>query len=440
MTSGAWRSRSFRLLVVGQGVSSVGDGVAPVALSFAVLELTGSVRDLGVVLAARSLPLIVFVLAGGVLADRLPRKVVMLSSDLVRAGAQGGCAVLLLSGVARVWELAALQALYGAARAFFGPASTGIVPELVDAEDLQEANSLMGVAENLSSVVGPALGGVVVVAAGAGWGLAFDAAAFVVSAVSLQLMRLADASRPLRRSAVAELREGWRAFRGRRWLWTSVAALPLILVVVFAPLDVLGPEVARTHLGGAGAWAAISTATGIGAVLGGAVGFRWHPRFPLRAAFLLTIAGEPALLFLLARHELLPLIIAFGLVSGLAATVFNVLWFTALQREVPANQLSRVSSWDEIGSNALQPLGLALVGPIAVAIGVSTTLYLAAGLAALLTLSVVSVRAVRDFQLSPLTEQEEPLDPRSAALAVHDLHSDVVAKPNPELGEELRGG
>src|SRR6516165_10835948 len=145
MTSGAWRSPSFRLLVVGQGVSSVGDGVAPVALSFAVLELTGSVRDLGFILAARSLPLIVFVLAGGVLADRVPRKLVMLSSDLVRAGAQGACAVLLLSGVAQVWELAALQAVYGAARAFFGPASTGIVPELVGAEDLQDANSLMGI-------------------------------------------------------------------------------------------------------------------------------------------------------------------------------------------------------------------------------------------------------------------------------------------------------
>ncbi len=303
MSTGAWRSPSFRLLVIGQGVSSVGDGVAPVALSFAVLELTGSVGDLGLVLAARSLPLIVFVLAGGVLADRLPRKVVMMASDLVRAGAQAACAALLLSGVAHVWELAALQALYGAARAFFGPASTGILPELVGAEDLQEANSLMGITENLSSIAGPALGGVVVVAAGAGWGLAFDAGAFVVSAVSLALMRLADVSRPARRSAVAELREGWKAFAGRRWLWTSVAVMPLILVVVFSPLDVLGPEVAKAHLGGAGAWAAISTAMGVGAALGGAIGFRWHPRYPLRAAFLLTLAGEPALLFLLARHR-----------------------------------------------------------------------------------------------------------------------------------------
>ena len=438
MTSGAWRSPSFRLLVVGQGVSSVGDGVAPVALSFAVLELTGSVRDLGVVLAARSLPLVVFVLAGGVLADRLPRKVVMLASDLVRGGVQAACAVLLLSGVAHVWELAALQAVYGAARAFFGPASTGIVPELVGAEDLQEANSLMGVAENLASIIGPALGGVLVVASSAGWGLAFDAVAFVISAVSLQLMHLADVTRPVRRSAVTELREGWRAFAGRTWLWTSVAALPLILMVVSAPLDVLGPEVARAHLGGAGAWAAIGTAMGVGAALGGAVGFRWHPRFPLRVAFLLPIAGEPALLFLLARHELLWLIIAFGLIAALGSTVFNVLWFTALQREVPAGELSRVSSWDHLGTYVLEPIGLALVGPVAIAIGISTTLYVGAGLSVLLTLAVLSVRAVRDFELSPLSDEEHALDPHVAAIAVHEFHSDSVTKPNPELGEELR--
>jgi predicted MFS family arabinose efflux permease len=420
MTSGAWRSSSFRLLVVGQGVSSIGDGVAPVALSFAILELTGSVRDLGVVLAARSLPLIAFVLLGGVLADRLPRKTMMLVSDVVRAGVQGISAALLLSGTAHIWELAVLQAIYGAARAFFGPASTGIVPELVAPEDLQDANSLMGVAENLSLIVGPALGGVLVVAAGAGWGLAFDAAAFVVSAASLALMRLPDLSRPERTSIVVELREGWRAFAGRTWLWASVAALPVALVVVFAPLEVLGPEVARAHLGGAGAWAAISTATGVGAVLGGAVGFRWHPRFPLRAAFLLPILGEPALLFLLGRGELLALIVVFALVSGLASSVFNVLWFTALQREIPPGELSRVSSWDHLGTYALQPLGLAVVGPIAIAAGISTTLYVAAALTVLLTLAVLSVKAVRDFELRPATGEEPAVDPQAALAVVRD--------------------
>jgi len=404
MRSGAWSSGQFRLLVIGQGVSSIGDGVAPVALSFAVLGL-GSVRDLGLVLAVRSLPMIAFVLLGGVLADRLPRKTMMLTSDLGRAAVQGASAVLLLSGVAHVWELAVLQALYGAAGAFFGPASTGILPEIVDVGELQDANGLMGVAENLSSVLGPALGGVLVVAAGAGWGLAFDAAAFLVSAASLALMRLPDVSRPERRSTLAELREGWRAFVSRRWLLASVAALPVILVVVFAPLDVLGPQVAKAHLGGAGAWAAISTALGAGALLGGLVGMRWHPRRTLRAAFLLTILGEPALLLLLGTGSLLPLIVLFALISGMSGSVFNVLWFTALQREVPPEEISRVSSWDHFGSYLLQPIGLALIGPIALALGISATLYAAAGLAALLTLVVVAVPEVRDFELSPESER-----------------------------------
>ncbi|HTU78476.1 MAG TPA: MFS transporter [Solirubrobacteraceae bacterium] len=401
------RNRSFRLLLVGQGASAVGDGIAPVALAFAVLDLTGSVGDLGLVLAAQSVPLLVFVLLGGVWSDRVSRGSVMLCSDLVRAGVQGGSAALLLTGAAGVWQLAALQALYGAARAFFGPAATGLVPETVDSDQLQQANGLMGVAENLARIVGPALGGVVVVAAGAGWGLACDGAAFLVSAVSLRMMRLAPLGPPERRGTLAELREGWRAFQSRTWLWVSVVSLTLIITVVFAPLYVLGPEVARAHLGGAGAWAAISTASGIGATVGGAVALRWWPRHPLRTGFLLTLAGEPVLLFLLAGPGPLAPIIVFSLVSGMAATIFNVYWFTALQREVPQAELSRVSSWDQLGSYGLQPIGLVAVGPIAVAVGISTTLYAAGVLVLLLTGVVLSMPAVRNFT-SPSARPPEP--------------------------------
>ncbi len=397
MRAGVLGERSFRLLFVGQGVSSIGDGVAPIALAFGVLELTGSVRDLGVILAARSLPLIAFVLLGGVWSDRLSRQTVMLSSDLARAGAQGASAALLLTGSAHIWQLACLQALYGFAKAFFGPASTGLLPQTVKAEQLQQANAFMGVSENMASILGPALGGVLVVAAGAGWGLAFDAAAFVASAVSLQMMRLAPVAFPPRRSTIAELREGWQAFRSRRWLLVSVASLTFIVTIVFAPLDVLGPEVARAHLGGAGAWAAITTALGAGAVAGGLVGFRWKPRFPVRAGFLATLAGEPIMLALLGAGGPLLAIVVFAFISGAAGTVFNVFWFTLLQREIPAEELSRVSSWDYLGTYALQPIGLAAVGPIALAVGISATLYAAGALAALTTCTVLAIPAVRNF-------------------------------------------
>lgn len=400
MRRGVLGERSFRLLFVGQSLSAIGDGVAPIALSFAVLDLTGSIGDLGLVLAARTAPLVVFVLIGGVWADRLPRKTVMLCSDLVRAGAQGACAALLLSGSAHIWQLAALQALYGVARSFFGPASTGLVPQTVAPDHVQQANALMGIGENLATVLGPALGGVFVVAVGSGWGLAFDGAAFLVSAVSLSMMRFAPMTPPRRRSTITELREGWRSFRSRPWLAVSVASLPFIITLVFAPLSVLGPAVAKAHLGGAGAWAAISTAMGLGSLLGGVMGLRWKPPHPLRTGFLLTLLGEPALLFLLGTGSLLPVIIVFGLLAGMSATLFNVFWFTALQQEVPAEEISRVSSWDYLGTYALQPIGLAVVGPLAVLLGTSATLYGAGALAAAITCLVAAVPAVRNFTSS----------------------------------------
>lgn len=397
MRAGLLGERSFRLLFVGQGVSSIGDGVAPVALSFGVLALTGSIRDLGVILAARQLPLIVFVLIGGVWSDRVSRQAVMLLSDVARAATQGASAVLLLSGSAHVWELACLQAVYGFAKAFFGPASTGLLPQTVGPEQLQQANALMGVSENMASILGPAFGGVLVVAAGAGWGLAFDGGAFLVSAISLRMMRLAPVAFPPRRSTITELREGWQSFRSRRWLSVSVVSLAFIVTIVFAPLDVLGPAVARESLGGAGAWATIAAALGIGSIAGGALALRWKPHHPVRAGFLATLVGEPILLALLGAGGPLAAIVVFAVVSGAAASIFNVYWFTLLQREIPDEELSRVSSWDYLGTYALQPIGLAAVGPIAVVFGISTTLYAAGALAALTTCIVLAMPAVRNF-------------------------------------------
>ncbi len=210
-------------------------------------------------------------------------------------------------------------------------------------------------------------------------------------------MRLPSFTFAPRQSTFTELREGWHAFRSRRWLWTSVVSLTLIVTVVFAPLDVLGPDVAKRYLGGAAAWAAINTTSGVGSVLGGAIGLRWRPRYPLRTGFLLTLAGEPAMLALLGAGGPLAPIIAFALISGMGATLFNVFWFTALQREISAEEISRVSSWDHLGTYALQPIGPGVVGPIAIAVGLSTTLYAAAALVALLTVGVLAVPAVRNF-------------------------------------------
>lgn len=269
MARGLLRKGPFRLLLAGRAISSLGDRLAPVALAFAVLELTGSVTDLGLVIAAQTIPLIALVLFGGVWADRLPRRLVMLASDAVRALAQAISAVLLLTGSARIWELILLQALYGAAEAFFGPASSTVVAETVSVGELQPANAMLGLADNAASIAGPAFAGVIVATTGPGWGLAADAATFLISGGFLLALRLEGPEPERRRSTLVELREGWRAFSSRTWLWATVVFFTLYMALVYAPFQVLGPAVARSHLGGAGAWAAISAALGAGAVAGG---------------------------------------------------------------------------------------------------------------------------------------------------------------------------
>jgi MFS family permease len=371
--------------------------LVPVALAFAVLDLTGSVTDLGIVTAAQTLPLAVFVLLGGVRADRVERRRMILVSDVARAAAQGVTAALLLTGGARIWQLALLQAAYGIARGFAGPALVALVPETVDAGDLQPANALVELSRNVAAVLGPALAGVMVASIGAGWALAVDAATFALGAILLAAMRLAPVIASAKRSTLAELRAGWKAFSARPWVWITVAYFTLFIGFVFAPFTVLGPQVARTALGGVGAWAAISSALGVGALAGGLLGLRWHPRYPLRVAFIAFLIAGPALSVFLAAHAPLPLLAATALIDGVSGTLFNLLWYTALQREVPARELSRVVSWDYLGSLALLPVGQAVTGPIAEAIGVSTTLYLTGGVSVILLLAVLSVPAVRNF-------------------------------------------
>jgi predicted MFS family arabinose efflux permease len=395
---GPLRFRDFRLLFGAQSISSLGDRVVPVALAFAVLDLTGSVTDLGIVLAAQTIPLLLFVLIGGVWADRLPRQRIMLGSDCVRALAQGISATLLLTGTAEIWQLAALQAVYGTAAAFFSPAANAIVAETVPAAALQQANAMMGLSINFASVLGPAAAGVIVATIGPGWGLAADATTFCGSALCLLAMRLGPrAGEDVRGTMVAELRAGWSAFRSRDWLWATVLFFTLYIGFCFAPLQVLGPQVARLSLGGPGAWAAISVALGVGALAGGAVGLRVRPRHPLRVAFLVFLVATPALIALIAAHAPLALIVLAALVDGTTGTLFNVFWFTALQSQVAPGELSRVISWDYLGSLGMQPVGQLVSGPVAVMIGLSSTLYLSAGLALVLFAGVLAVPAVRNF-------------------------------------------
>jgi MFS family permease len=396
MWRGALRHRPFRLLFGGQAVSAVGDRLVPVALAFAVLDLTGSVRDLGLVLAASTVPLVVFALFGGVWADRLPRQRLMLVSDVVRGCSQGATAALLIAHVATLGELIALQALYGTAEAFFEPAAYAVRPQTVPEDSIQVANALMGLTTNAADVAGPALAGVLVVTAGAGWALAVDAATFAVSAAFLARLRLPSVAAPPT-GIWRDLRAGWQAFRSRTWLWASVLFFTCWTAFVFSPLQVLGAQVSRLYLGGASAWAAINTVIGAGAVAGAVLSMRWRPRHPLRVSFLLAAVSTPSLAVTIGLHAPLALILPAALLEGVTISVFNTMWFTAQQRSIPAAEQSRVTSWDLLGTIAMRPVGLALAGPLAAGWGLSTTLYAAAVLDVVLTVAVLAVPSVRNL-------------------------------------------
>jgi MFS family permease len=389
--------RAFRLLFAARSISSLGDRLVPVALAFAVLNLTGSATSLGVVLAAQTIPLVLFVLVGGVWADRLPRRLVMASSDLVRATSQGLSAALLLTGSAHLWEIVVLQAVYGTARAFFDPAALSLVPQTVSPDQFQRANSLMALTDNVAGIAGPALAGVIVAAAEPGWGLAFDAVTFLASVAFVRGMPPIAAEVRERATLLHEMRHGWSAFRARRWLWVTVSCFTLYIGFAWAPWQVLGPEVARSSLGGPGAWAAIAVALGLGSVAGGVFALHARPRHPFRLTFAAFVVVTPLMLGLVAAHAPVWMILPVAVLDGTSGTIFNTFWFTALQSDVPPGELARVMSWDYFGSVGVLPLGQALAGPVAAALGASTALYGAAGLTILLFGLGLTVPAVRNF-------------------------------------------
>ncbi len=389
---GVLRLREFRLLLVGKAVSVLGDRMVAVALAFAVLEVGGSASSVGLVLAAATAPLVATVLVGGVVADRLSRRVVMVVSDLLRVVTQGTMAALLIAGVAEVWMLAALAALTGVGTGFFSPASTALLPEVVPPEQLQPANGLRSTAVSAGEIIGPLLAGVLVAAAGAGAAIAVDAATFAVSAACLAAMRMPARAAAPRSSFLADLRGGWTAFRSRRWVWTFVVYFALGNMM-WAAWSALGPIVADRELGGAGAWGAALSATGAGAIVGSTLAVRVDPSRPLVLVALMEGLFALPLAFLASGAEL-ALLACGAFLSGVGMMVGMSVWESTLQRQVPAGAQSRVSSYDALGSFVLIPVGTALVGPVAAAVGRSETLWIAAAINVVCFAAILSVRAV----------------------------------------------
>lgn len=364
-------------------------------------DLDGSASELGIVLAAGFVPQVVFTLVGGVIADRLPRHHVLVGSDLASGAAQIAAAVLLLAGEAELWHLVVVQVVRGAASSVFYPASTGLVPQTVPERLLQQANALLRMTMNTSFVIGAALGGVLVAVAGSGWALAFDGVTYFASAAFLLAMRLAGTVR-VPATFVAELREGWTEFRSRQWLWVIVIAALVGNMCSSGARQVLGPIVADRALGGAAAWGTILAFQSAGLIVGGVVALRLRPARPLLVGVLgLFLWGItiPALAL-----ELPVLLIAgLAVIGGAGVELFGVYWDTALQQHVPRHALSRVSSYDALGSIVAIPIGLAIAGPIADGIGVAETLWVSF---ALMTATVAGALLSRDVRTLPRRELE----------------------------------
>ena len=385
--------KHFRLLWTGQAISAVGDGLVSVALAFAVLRIGGSASQLGLVLAAAVVSRVAFFLVGGVWADRLPRQRVMLASDVVRAAQQVVIGILLITGVARIWHLVIGAVVFGAASAFFMPATTGLLPETIPASSLQQANALMGLSRSASSVVGPALSGVLVALVGPGWVFLINALTFIASALSLAFLRLPDRLMGLRSSFLRELAAGWHEIAIRPWYWANLCShAPYGLAI--GAFFVLGPVISARQLGGAASWGFIAASLGIGSIVGGLVALRFRPSRPLVAANLALTLGALQLLTLVPPFPVL--VIALSCIAGYTGLVFlNEVWSAAMQQLIPAEVMSRVDSYDSMISSISLPVGFALAGPAAARFGTRPTLVAAAFILAVPSLLVIAVPAVR---------------------------------------------
>ncbi len=393
--------REFRLFWFAQSASVIGDSIVLVALALFVVQLTGSATDLGFVLAASALPLVGFLLVGGVWADRLPRERLMISTDLVRFILHALLAVLIFTGAVRIWHVVLIEMVFGVAEAFFRPAANGLLPQTVPEVDVQQATAITGMSRNIAEFAGPALATALVLGAGAGWAFALDSATFVVSAACLAGVHVPspEASRESRRAATptfpgtvpspdirqpvtvwSDVREGYRVVRARAWVWGTLLAFCGGLFFCLAPLFVLGPIVAREQYGHIGVYGAVSAALGFGTIIGSLVGIGWRPRHPMRAAMLMILLW-PCAGVLYAAGVTLVVVIPATVLAGAGIALFDVWWQTALAERIPADMLSRVSSYDWMVSLGLVPIGYILAGPLATVLGADNVLLVGSALA-----------------------------------------------------------
>lgn len=385
------RDRDFALLWGGMSVSMLGDGVYFVAVAWETYRLSNDPAALAWVGVAFTGGTVLFLLLAGVLSDRFARRRVLMAADAARAAILAALAALTFSGAIELWMLVALAGIYGAADAFFWPAFNGLIPTVVPQDQLVQANALNMTARNLAArVAGPALGGAVVGAAGAGAGFVFDASTFAVSYFALAAMRVSEPPpAPSGQSARRELLAGWSYVRSQTWLWATLAAAAMALLVFYGPMEVLVPYVIKNRMeGGAEGFGLFLAALGAGWIAGSWwTSQREFPRRPVRFMYLWWGFGSFPICALAAAAHTWQLALL-GLVIGVPMAVGLVTWNVLMQSRVPPGLRGRVSSVDWFVSISLTPVSFALTAPVAGAIGVDATFIAAGALAGVSTLAL----------------------------------------------------
>lgn len=394
----ALAERDFRRFILGYALSLTGSAMVPLAIAFTLYARGGGAAAVSEVLAAETVPLVVLLLIGGAVADRLPRRAVMIASDLLRFVSQSALAALLLSGHAPLPAIMALMALVGIGTAFYTPGRSGLLPQIVRPENLQSANALCAIAQSSAGIVGPVVAGLLVAAAGGAFAIAIDAGSYAISAALLFSMRVRDLPAPPAQSFLGQLREGWGEFTSRTWLWAVVLQFALIHLLVVGPVMVLG-SLGFAHVAhGALGWGGLTACQGAGAVAGGLAAMRLQPKRPIQASLLwfFLFALMPASL---AANLPYGVMAGCFLAGGFGIAVFIVLWDTTLQRVIPAERLSRVSAYDMFGSICLLPIGYLLAAPMAAGFGRQGALWFATAVAVLATVAVLLPASIRRMRV-----------------------------------------
>jgi Transmembrane secretion effector len=426
------RVRNYRRFFVGYVTSHLGTEMSYIAVAFALLDNGASAAELGYVATARIVPQVIFILGGGVLADRLGRRPVMLGADALCGCAQATLAAALFLGTPRLWLFMLVAGLVGTGDAFFEPALGALTVEIAPREELVSANALRGFASSATHIAGPALAGVLVAVAGPAPVIAMDAASYWVSVVALSLLRLPGARYKPPQSVLRDMGDGWREFASRPWLWIITVQFALFNLITWAPYLVLGPVLAHEYLGGARAWGIVQAASGVGAMAGGLAALGRKPRRPLLTATLATF-GYPVPCLMLALHAPTSAVAAGAFAAGLGGTIFLTFCMTTQQQQVPEQALARADAFVTFGAFGVGAVGLAVAGPVAGVAGAGHVLGFGAAWAALSSAVVLALPAIRRITW----RAEEPGAENATGDGLEPPPAEGPAKPG---SDELTGG